>query len=91
MLLNLKSAMLIYHLNCDDVITSCCYEINDYIITYTHYAAKSSIKSTLLISVHTQLISDIQLISLAKLTISLSQWVNFLFISMKHCFRVKQD
>ena len=51
--------MLIYHVSCDDVITLCCYETNNYVITYTHYAAELSIKSALLISAYIQLISDI--------------------------------
>ena len=59
MLLNLKSAMLIYYVSYSNVITSYCYKTNDYVITYTHYAAELSIELALLISAHMQLISDI--------------------------------
>ena len=51
--------MLIYCVSYNDIITLCCYETNDYVITYTHYAAESSIELALLISAHTQLISEI--------------------------------
>ena len=53
MLLNLKSAMLIYYISCDDVIILCFYKTNNYVITYTYYTAELSIEWALLISAHT--------------------------------------
>ena len=59
MLLNLKSAMLIYCVSYDDAITLCYYKTNNYVITYIYYTVKSSIESALLTSAHMQLISNI--------------------------------
>ena len=51
--------MLLYYINCNNVITLYYYKTNAYIITYTYYVAELFIKSALLILAHMQLIFNI--------------------------------